>query len=408
MYQRIWWSLGLAFALMALVSSMIYGMSSNPYRAATSPRGIVSLTFDDGYESVYFHALPILSKYNYRGVSYVPTGLIEEAGYMTWQQVRELQNTHRWEIGSHSQNHLELPTIPESEMIDEVVGSKRILAEHGITATNFATPFGAYDSATVREIAKIYQTHRGFWDREQLNTRPFDRYTLQVQSVERDTQLEDVQQWIDAAHINNEWLVLVLHDIAPNPNSDEQYVTTPDFLDSVANYISQTPVEVMTVREALALNSVNLFPNGQFTLGISQGWMTDQPDFVQSDRSGRGSYPDARSSIKFTRSQSDTHLFSPQIRVTKNQSYALTAFVNTEDLTSGEFGFYIDEYNEKGDWISGLWQGQADLDRVKEYGFIYRTSSAKVKKIVWQFYLIADSVGDVQLDSVVMAPILTE
>lgn len=384
-------------------AGQISGLYQTTIQDFSLGRGIVSLTFDDGFESAYTEARPVLSQYNFPGVAYVTTGWTGTTGYMTWSQIQALQNTYGWEIGAHSVTHAELPTLSEAAMIDEVANSKQALTDHSLNVTTFATPFGAYNSPTVREIAKRYEAHRGFWDRDNLNVFPHDRYWLQVKSVERGIPLQQIYNWIDRATARGEWLVLVFHDIADEPDSEEQYVTSTSDLAAIAQYLGQHQVPVKTVQQVLDetdTKQVNLFPNNQFQSGIAGGWTTSQPSLVMSDSGTHGAYPQAQHSIKFVGGAQAAHLFAPQLPVDSALTYVFKAFANTEALTSGEFGFYIDEYDASGNWISGQWKGAASLNRVREYNFTYVPSSSSVKKASWQFYLTANATGTVYVDGV--------
>ena len=84
---------------------------------APLPERAVVITFDDAYRSVYTQAAPMLERYGYPYAIFVSTGYIDGGlgNYMTWQQLRELEDRGA-EIGNHSRTHdhyLHRPT-PES------------------------------------------------------------------------------------------------------------------------------------------------------------------------------------------------------------------------------------------------------------------------------------------------------
>lgn len=64
----------------------------------------VIYTFDDGGESFYTKAAPILEKYRLRGVFFVSTKYIGTPGFLTAEQVKELAARGHI-IGSHSHTH---------------------------------------------------------------------------------------------------------------------------------------------------------------------------------------------------------------------------------------------------------------------------------------------------------------
>src|SRR5215471_12165201 len=93
-------------------SSVSAASVTNP---AASPK--VSFTFDDSLASAYTQAAPTLAQYGLSGTDYAITTCVgmtklpntcranTQLPYMTWAQVKALQNTYGWEIGSHTVDH---------------------------------------------------------------------------------------------------------------------------------------------------------------------------------------------------------------------------------------------------------------------------------------------------------------
>lgn len=118
--------------------------------AALPPKPIL-LTFDDGSETVYEHALPIMERYNFKGVSYIVYNYVGTRNYMNVDQIRAVYAAG-WEVGSHSLSHKDL-TLNPSRQSDEIVESRRRLeALLGIPILSFAYPFGAYDSDSLHFV----------------------------------------------------------------------------------------------------------------------------------------------------------------------------------------------------------------------------------------------------------------
>jgi hypothetical protein len=65
------------------------------------PRPIL-ITFDDAVASSWEHADPVLARYGWSAAMYVPTGFIGRAGYLTWDQLRQMQASGRWQIDEHA------------------------------------------------------------------------------------------------------------------------------------------------------------------------------------------------------------------------------------------------------------------------------------------------------------------
>ena len=120
----------------------------------TLPKKSVIITFDDGYLDTFTEAIPIMLKYNMRGVIYVMGNRKmnqaewenNESGLachlMTDQQIIEA-NSMGFEIGAHSCNHHDLIKLTKEEARTEVSCSKEnIESILGKKITSFAYPYG--------------------------------------------------------------------------------------------------------------------------------------------------------------------------------------------------------------------------------------------------------------------------
>lgn len=76
----------------------------------------VVFTFDDGGVSFLTKAVPILEKYDFKGVFLISTKYIGTPGFLTTEQVKELAERGHV-IGSHSHTHPEIFTKLSSEEI---------------------------------------------------------------------------------------------------------------------------------------------------------------------------------------------------------------------------------------------------------------------------------------------------
>lgn len=113
----------------------------------------IMITFDDGLESDYAAAYPILKKYGFKGACFVTTGFIGSGGYMNWEQVRKLKE-ESFSIQSHTQSHRFLEDLAESQVRDELNKSRAIIRDK--IASNpayFSCPGGRFNKRVI-EIAK--------------------------------------------------------------------------------------------------------------------------------------------------------------------------------------------------------------------------------------------------------------
>lgn len=68
----------------------------------TTGQKVAVITFDDGYESDYRYAVPLLEKYNACGTFFVIGSKINTPGYLSDKQLREISQKNFVEIGNHS------------------------------------------------------------------------------------------------------------------------------------------------------------------------------------------------------------------------------------------------------------------------------------------------------------------
>ena len=119
------------------------------------------ITIDDGYDSGYTTARPILKKFGYPWTAFVYTKYISSGGRsMTWEQLAELRD-EGVEIGSHTISHIALnsnkgktPEAYDAWLREEIAGSKKLLEQKlGIKCSTFAYPEGKYNNR-VLDIVK--------------------------------------------------------------------------------------------------------------------------------------------------------------------------------------------------------------------------------------------------------------
>ena len=118
-------------------------------------RGLVGITFDDGYLNVLESALPELKRHGFTATVFIIAGRL--GGTNEWakgpslpllsgSQVRELADTGI-EIGSHSMTHVRLAGLAASELHAEVGASRANLGELvGAPVRGFAYPYGSMDA----------------------------------------------------------------------------------------------------------------------------------------------------------------------------------------------------------------------------------------------------------------------
>lgn len=147
--------------------------------------------------------------------------------------------------------------------------------------------------------------------------------------------------------------------------------------------------------------SQNLLPNFSFEQvegGIAAKWKYSNNADAFLDTSSQGNNGSNSIHIK-PKTNTTVYLFSDIVPVEYNTTYIWQTYLNMKE---GYMGFYIDEYNANGDWISG--QQKAFLSPTFN-GFkvlSYTPTSSDVKSIQVQYSTYGDS-NDIYIDSVIFS-----
>ena len=137
----------------------------------------VAITFDDGYDSVYRQAFPLLKQRGWPFTVFVNTRPLDEnwRGFSTWEQLREMAR-HGASIANHTVSHAHLLARLDGEddsqwrqriTQDIQQAEARIFEETGQSHRILAYPFGEYDAQLKQLVAELgYQAlgqHSGAW-----------------------------------------------------------------------------------------------------------------------------------------------------------------------------------------------------------------------------------------------------
>jgi len=123
------------------------------------------ITFDDGYQTVYDEAIPILKGYGMSATVFLTVGeksasnpadrlpSLNGRSMLNWREIREMK---QWgfDFGSHTLTHPDLTRLPLERVEIEIHNSKAIIEDALSDLINcFAYPYGRYDNRS-REIVK--------------------------------------------------------------------------------------------------------------------------------------------------------------------------------------------------------------------------------------------------------------
>jgi hypothetical protein len=226
--SRVW----LTRQLRATLPVLVCGLA---LPAVASARTVVSLEFDHAFTD----QLPAIAEAAHDGMKvtvFAMSGRIGETGYMSAAQLQRLQ-AQGDEIGGHTIDHPNLTQLPPAEQQHEVCGDRMALQALGLDATDFAYPFGAYNSTTEQIVAicgyASARTTQGIRSPAGCLSCPYaesipppDPYATRVPPPIKDTtSLATIEGYVTQAERNGGgWVQLVFHHICDLCN---EYAITP-------------------------------------------------------------------------------------------------------------------------------------------------------------------------------------
>ena len=220
-----------------------------PYKYVGFKRPIVTMIFDDGFESNVNTVLPVLDKYGFKTTHCYATMYLEGQP----SQIDSLLKISKdgQETCAHTVNHYDLTTQSIPTIDYELSHSQNFLASTtGQQITDFVTPFGAYNSTVIQETKKYFKSHRttdeGYNSKDNL-----DPYKILVQNMQVTTTLAQFKQWINKAKADHTWLVLLYHAVDV-PGGLDQFDTKKADFDAQMKWLSTAGVTVERMDQALA------------------------------------------------------------------------------------------------------------------------------------------------------------
>ena len=130
-------------------------------------RSIV-ITFDDGYQSVYNNALPVLQRHGMSATVFLTVGMNKDTDLggrlpplgdrtmLSWDEIHEMHDSGIT-FGAHTMTHQDLTRLTNRQLEDEIFSSKVIIEDAlGIPVLCFAYPYGRHDSRSRAFVQKHF------------------------------------------------------------------------------------------------------------------------------------------------------------------------------------------------------------------------------------------------------------
>lgn len=216
---------------------------------------LITVTFDDGFETTYTKAMPLLQKYGIPTTQYILSGTEKDPLYVSWTQIANMQKAGH-EIACHTVNHPDLTTLDSEDLNFQLKSCQDTLSARYGKITDFASPYGAENDTTLAAIGKYYDSQRntngdpsnGVSDVDVNVASNFNRMDIIGVTIRNTTTVDQLKQLVAYAKAHNAWIVLTYHQ-ADDGNS--KFAVTDQDFDRQFAYLSSTDVRIVTMAQAL-------------------------------------------------------------------------------------------------------------------------------------------------------------
>lgn len=216
----------------------------------------VALTFDDGFETDYTVAAPLLQKYDMRGTFYAmkynPELFSTEYRMTTKSQREMLVNVYDWEEGWHTLTHPHLKELNETDLLHEMTPVDTVT-----DVKAFASPFGEYNENVLKVAKELgFTTHvkasNGVDGEDNSNWLPIEK-NLEINRVLYTTEFDLIKLCKEPRDSYNV-LVVGFHKVISqqSPVRAQSYEIDEKVLESFLKCLQEENYSTMTISELLS------------------------------------------------------------------------------------------------------------------------------------------------------------
>ncbi len=253
--------------------------------------------FDDGRENVSLMAYPVMASNNQRGTIFIPTlsiGASPDAGgsYLNTLEINNLYN-NGWDISSHIIHHLDMRTMSNDTLDNEINGSFDYFYNNGFTRSAWfiAYPVGGYDDNIILRSQKRYLIGRTVNDASwSANIQPTDPDTMHLRQTEfgSGVSVQAIKNEINNTIARNGSMHFLIHGLT---NDKASYVLNYNLTNftEVSNYVAlrvtQGDIDVATYGDMVIKNIPNNTPlkNNKTTTIYTNGTSQVTVDNYEND-----------------------------------------------------------------------------------------------------------------------------
>jgi hypothetical protein len=227
----------------------------------TPASGVVSIVFDDGYESTYTRGRAYMDRYGFRGSSAIIRDIVGTSNYMTLAQVRALQDISGWDIVAHADtvaNHnIGYGNLENSVVEAEMKGIKRWLLDNGFKRRDvFVWPLGSFTASQMVMARRLFSVVRGTTGGAggaagaQETFPPGDDARLRTWTIGHTATAEDVEAALGQCKTYKSWLLLAFHNVVAS-GASSGVETNESVFKEIIDKIAASGLPVKTIAEVM-------------------------------------------------------------------------------------------------------------------------------------------------------------
>ena len=258
------------------VTAYIGRVSLVPETEATrATGGLVTFTFDDGYESVFTQAAPVLTGYGWPATHYTICELVGESGRVTADQLRRLQGIG-WDVALHcyaaSTHAATFAGLSTEALETDLAAGVKWLRDNGFRGADHGSyPLGKFTGGTadiLGIVRKRFAAYRSIYSQVGATIPSDDPHRQRITiNLAYPLTLASAKALLDAAMAAGEWVVVLAHNLVASPSVSTEWAIS-DFSDFCAYVASHYPgAAVKTVADAMGLRDA---PEAPARTAVSQ------------------------------------------------------------------------------------------------------------------------------------------
>lgn len=229
---------------------------------ALYPNGVISVTFDDGHDSIYNYGRARLDQYGYGATNFLIADRVGQANFLTLSQCKQLEQVNNWENAAHAftlANHdARLTSLTGAALDEELYRLKEFMVDNDFRGRDLLAYPGARWNAEVKQVTGryfAYGRHLSAINNVQAETiPPSDRLVAQAvsdtSSHASGLSVANTKAYIDRVKAQKGWGVLTFHQLVTGTPANAIQCSVTDY-NSVIDYLNSTGVAVRTVSEVL-------------------------------------------------------------------------------------------------------------------------------------------------------------